>query len=519
MLDKLKAVSNAVFEAQSNKGCMQDTRVNILAQLVQWARDTSAPSIFWLTGMAGTGKTSIASSFCKVLADEADLGGSFFCSRTAATVEQTEVRRIIPTLVSLLAGQDAAFETAVVAGLTAKPNIAELTVAIQVEQLLRKTLAKLPSRYEVPLVLVIDALDECSNSEATAEFITALFDLTQRWASAPFPVKFFVTSRPEPHIRRALFGRGDASTVLVLHDIDPEEVSSDISRYIEAKFATTPLDSTGESPPSNAAWYSSSDIATITARSDGLFIFASTAVKFILEKGHATGRAKRLRDIVDQASSPHGTTKPLDRMYALILNQALHSFETDERIDLRLLLAQLLALREPLSVRGFAELVSVSVDVLRSALETLHTVINVPPDSDVGDLRTLHASFGDFLQHRAPDTLRVDLDGGRERLLRACFGRMQARDLCFNVSRSASSYQRNPAGRPTFIPRSLEYACVQWGFHAGEVENPTRFAPNIEAVFMPKFLFWLEVVSVLRRVDDGLRALAFATSLVWSLVS
>ena len=229
-------------------------------------------------------------------------------------------------------------------------------------------------------------------------------------------------------------------------------------------FATTPLDSTSDSQLKKATWYSSSDIDSIATRSNGLFIFASTAVKFILEKGHATGRAKRLRDVVGQASSPHGTTAPLDSMYELILRQGLQSFEMDERIDLQLLLAQLLVLREPLSVRGFAELVKISIDELRSVFETLHAVVNVPPDSDVGDLRTLHASFGDFLQHRAPDALRVDIDKGREHLLHACFARMQAKDLCFNVSRSASSYQRNPTGRPTVHPTGVGVCMLAVGF-------------------------------------------------------
>ena len=185
---------------------MENTRVHILEKLAQWARDTSAPSIFWLTGMAGTGKTSIASSFCKRLADEADLGGSFFCSRTAATVEQTEVRRIVPTLVRLLARKDAAFEAAIVAELTADPDVSEKTVAIQAKRLLGVPSAKLPSRYKTPFVFVIDALDECSSPQATAEFIHALIDLTHDLALAPFPVKFFVTSRPEPHIRRTPLG-------------------------------------------------------------------------------------------------------------------------------------------------------------------------------------------------------------------------------------------------------------------------------------------------------------------------
>ena len=169
MLEKLRPVPTAAFDAQPNKGCMKDTRISVLNKLVQWAQDTAAPSVFWLTGMAGTGKTSIARTFCDMLATDADLGGSFFCSRTVTTIEQTEVRRILPTLVHALALQHSAFAAAVVAELTSEPNIADKTVDIQAELLLGKTLSNMPSRHQACLVLVIDGLDECSNPAATAE--------------------------------------------------------------------------------------------------------------------------------------------------------------------------------------------------------------------------------------------------------------------------------------------------------------------------------------------------------------
>ena len=516
VLEKLRAVSTAAFDAQPNKGCMKNTRVSVLNKLVRWAQDASAPSIFWLAGMAGTGKTSIARSFCDMLAAEADLGGSFFCSRTATTIEQTEVRRILPTLVRALARQHPAFEAAIVAELTAEPDITDKTVEIQVQLLLGKTLSKLPSRRQACLVLVIDGLDECSNPEATAEFILALINLTQDPALYPFPIKFFVTSRPEKHIRATPLSRRDMSDAFVLHDIEPDEVNSDISTFIHARFTGAPVDPSEPSQSSGTTWYSASDIETLVGLSCGLFIFASTVIAFVLARGHAAGREKRLRDVVNSVKPRPRTTEPLNEIYSFILAEASSELEEDECHDLQVLLTKILALREPLSIRGFAELVKISVRQLRALLEDLHAVINVPADNDSGDLRTLHASFSDYLQLRAPNELQVDISLGRELLLRACFDRMQAADLCFNVSRSASSYQRNPDVRPTFIARSLEYACLQWVYHFEEISDRVRYEQMIDGIFLPKLLFWLEVVSVLRRFDDGRRALVAAEFLVIS---
>ena len=119
---------------------MENTRVGVLAKLSQWAKDTAttSPSIFWLTGMAGTGKASIALSFCKTLADEADLAGSFFCSRTSASVEQTDVHGIVPTLVHQLARKYPQFAAAVVAELEIDPDIRQKNVATQVQSTARE---------------------------------------------------------------------------------------------------------------------------------------------------------------------------------------------------------------------------------------------------------------------------------------------------------------------------------------------------------------------------------------------
>ncbi|KAJ7833331.1 hypothetical protein B0H14DRAFT_2178507, partial [Mycena olivaceomarginata] len=63
------------------EGCLEGTRVDLLADLRAWSRNPDSPRIFWLDGMAGTGKSAIARSFCHMLRDDKQLGGSFFCLR------------------------------------------------------------------------------------------------------------------------------------------------------------------------------------------------------------------------------------------------------------------------------------------------------------------------------------------------------------------------------------------------------------------------------------------------------
>jgi pantothenate kinase-related protein Tda10 len=59
---------------------MEGTRVAILGDLA-WTMEADAPPIYWLSGMAGTGKSAIALALSRLLDANGLLGGSFFCSR------------------------------------------------------------------------------------------------------------------------------------------------------------------------------------------------------------------------------------------------------------------------------------------------------------------------------------------------------------------------------------------------------------------------------------------------------
>ena len=68
--------------------CMDGTRVKILEDITEWAnnRSLASPRIFWLTGQAGSGKTTIAYTIAKRFEESGNanqdtvLGGNFFCS-------------------------------------------------------------------------------------------------------------------------------------------------------------------------------------------------------------------------------------------------------------------------------------------------------------------------------------------------------------------------------------------------------------------------------------------------------
>ena len=76
--------------------CTENTRKAILDTLRLWASDNMTTRVYWLNGMAGTGKTTIAYSFSEILDQESSLGGTFFSSHLC--VDTSDVRCIIPTI-------------------------------------------------------------------------------------------------------------------------------------------------------------------------------------------------------------------------------------------------------------------------------------------------------------------------------------------------------------------------------------------------------------------------------------
>ncbi|KAI0027533.1 hypothetical protein K488DRAFT_61247, partial [Vararia minispora EC-137] len=468
------------------RGCMDKTRVGLLLDLFKWCRDPDAPSIFWLSGMAGTGKSSIAWTLCDKLQAEGLLGGSFFCSRTGV-IARSDVMHIIPTLAHDLAQKSSAFKTTLLAKLKENADIAYKAIDLQIQELLLKPLSSLRGNRLPMLVLVIDALDECAEKDATLRLLKGFLAV-----SRGLSVKIFLTSRPENHIRPTLqFSEDDIRRTLRLQDIHDAIVDADISLYFQTRLAEIRNERPDlEIPPS---WPSDTDIAALTKASNRLFIFASTAVEYIREEPDE--RLPNLTGLKVLASDP--LIKPLDDMYALILQTAARSRDpkTGEMDALKRVLACILAMRAPLSISGLAQLLGVHPRKLRIILDRLHAVVNVPEDNGSPDLRTVHASFGDFLTERAVDELTIDPALGHHVLSVGCFSAMRSDDLCFNVSRSSSSYNRNPRPESSPIPFILRYACQHWPHHVSQSYDPLSFVEEIFAVFRPKFLFWLEVLS------------------------
>ena len=470
--------------------------------------------------MAGFGKTSIAKTVCIQASTDTGiiLGGSFFCSRSTGLAAQRDIRCVIPTLAQLLARDSIDFRLALAE--TIHDDIQYKEVSAQVELLLRTPLATLKNAC-APILFVIDALDECGGETAdgvlddttchavVTDMLEALVGLTQ--SEPKLPVKFLVTSRPETQIRDTSISNDKLSQILRLHAVDATEVNEDIRRYI-----TKTLDAKFSGKPRLRAGITDSDIEDLVRLCDGLFIVAATAIAHTFGVGTAAAVSKFKKLLNSAQSGLHDkAAAPLDRMYEIIINAAAREGELDatELPALQRILASLLSARMTLSVTALADLLHMEAYDVNASLSQLHSVVNVPEDNDMHGLRTVHASFGDYLYSRAPNHIRIRRSLGHEVLAQGCLNVME-KQLHFNISASRSSYEPNPLKKPDSITLSLEYSCMQWVYHVAALVSTVNLETAICMIFRPRLLLWLEVMSHLQQVWRAARMLFIAAGTV-----
>ena len=87
----------------------------------------------------------------------------------------------------------------------------------------------------ISTVIIIDALDECKDEEPAS----AILSILGRFVSELPGVKFFLTGRPEQRIQAGfrLPLLVEVTDVLLLHEVESNQVNSDIQLFFEYSFS------------------------------------------------------------------------------------------------------------------------------------------------------------------------------------------------------------------------------------------------------------------------------------------
>ena len=118
-----------VLPARTSIGhhCLEGTRKELLTHIMDWAKDVQSPSqIYHVHGIAGSGKSSMASTICERLEAKKILAGSFFCKRDIP--EQRDPKRVLPSLSYTLALRHGAYRACVMLALKDEPDITSRSI-------------------------------------------------------------------------------------------------------------------------------------------------------------------------------------------------------------------------------------------------------------------------------------------------------------------------------------------------------------------------------------------------------
>src|ERR1700733_13925967 len=283
-LAKLPCAARAGYSSENHKPCLKGTREGVLWDIEAWEADERNESVYWLKGVAGCGKSTVAQTFPERSAAKGNLGASFFCSRDYP--DRRNLHLIFLTLAHDLAYWSADFKTALVPIIRANPNVQDDSLPVQLEKLLLRSFKK----TGLSATIVVDALDECEDKEPVSEFLSALAVHVNNMPT----VRFFITGRPEDRIRSGFKLPSLRTKELPLHDVDSATVDSDIKSFVTFRLDEI---ATKRRQAISGQWPSDRDIATILTKTSGLFIIASVILRFI--DSPSTSPQTRLKLIVD----------------------------------------------------------------------------------------------------------------------------------------------------------------------------------------------------------------------------
>jgi len=143
-LAKLPIAKGASFDShmeEHNARCLPNTRTELLYHIREWAKDKNGKPIFWLSGMAGTGKSTIARTVAQSFAHQGQLGSSFFFKKgegecgNATRFFTTIARDLIDRVPGLISG--------ITKALDANPAISQKALKDQFKKLILYLLSKI----------------------------------------------------------------------------------------------------------------------------------------------------------------------------------------------------------------------------------------------------------------------------------------------------------------------------------------------------------------------------------------
>ena len=377
--------------------CHPHTRVAVINRLIDWltGKINDKALIMWLYGAAGAGKSAIAHTIAEICDKDGWLLATFFFWKTSP--ERNNASRFVATIIYQIALAIPIARQYIEAVVEFNPRIFDQSIDTQLAKLILEPLQRLHSTgfdfQNCPFVIIIDGLDECQGNAVQSGLVKSLVTAFHR---LPLRTRILVASRPEIHLQ-TIFSSSPVQPYLSRLALSDEySAEEDIHRFLQDSFDKIRREHALASyiPYS---WPSADILRTLTWKSSGQFIFASTTVKYI--GGDPSELPTRRLDVILEIQPARGGE---DLPYAelnSLYNHVLSNVRDIERV--KQILGVLIVVNPTLEDDPLRS--SYEMDVFfnwqpgetEACLSRLASVIKHNEDDE--RITILHASLSDFL--------------------------------------------------------------------------------------------------------------------------
>ena len=445
--------------------------------------------------MAGTGKSTILRSMAQEFHDQDQLGATFFFKRGEGT--RGNASRFFTTVASQLVQNVPGLGMFIREACKADPNIYDKTMREQFRCLIKEPMSKYEQGKHFPLLIVVDALDECEG-EGDAKLMIQL--LAEIQPSTNTFVRLLLSSRPETPIRTTFGKLPDTKYIsCTLHDIS-DDIKQDIDVYLRDELSNIRKNSEYEIPNE---WPTDQQIGVLVAMTEPLFLAAATVCRFISDT--RWDPEQQLELMLSYSNFDH--FGPLDLVYQPVLDQMLIGLNQSQKqamlTDFQCVVGTVVVLEDALSSVTLAALLGVSRKFIASRLSMLHSVLRIPAQEGV-PIRLLHLSFRDFLtmDARKGNSFWVDQCSVHQKTGQACLQLLSKspclkQDICEigkpGIKRRAIKEDLILAS----IPPQVRYASVYWINHICNGYSQFFDHHLVHNFLKQRFLCWIEALILL----------------------
>jgi hypothetical protein len=483
-------------DPEIEKKRIQQTKGVLLEDVYRWVleksefrrwRDDKNVRLLWIRGDPGKGKTMLVCGIIDELkksTSNAELLSFFFCQaadsriNSATAVLRCLIRQLIdeqPSLISHIRKRYDQYEA---------PNswytMSQIFTNILEDQ-------AMPSTF-----LVVDGLDECQ-----AGLPDLLNKITQKWSSCSH-VKWIVSSRNWPSIKERL---SDTAEQLSL-ELHAESVSTAVGLYIDYKARELARLKKYNLQTQNAIQ------KYLSTNANGTFLWVALVCQYLERvQWNPLGKMKTF---------PPG----LDSLYQRMLQKIRESEEHDL---CREILGLMTAVYRPIMLQELGSISEILADYSNDA-ESLKDAISLCGSfltTREGTVYFVHQSAKDYLTGMVSKELLLS---GIESVHHTIFSRSLSK-MELTLHRDIYSL-RNPGfpiekvRRPEPDPLgAVQYSCIYWvdhlhdSRHIAVQERPQNWA-KIFSFLREKYLYWLEALSLLDNMSQGIRSMSKLEDLV-----